>query len=176
MEKEKDYEENEGRIKKVFREIEEEDENEKSEKEVKRVRFKDGEGKEKNFLANLKKNQSEGYKNISNEIFRHFETDPSKIKDDKDFEKLQVIHKWAFAEGRTLDEGLKKLRELEIRLGYPTGRDSKWDKPYNFILMENKISDLKAKQDSLKGASWEVRSYLDRTEADNDLKRLPDFY
>ena len=141
------------RIKDVFRSMEE--------PEVKRVKFEDSKGNKKDFLANLKADQERGWRDISPAIWEFFETEPSKLSD-KDAEKLKDISKHAFSQGRSLSEGLKLLRDLQIQVGFPRGREKSFEKIWEFVAMENQIKDLKARQQALEGATYDIRSYIVR--------------
>lgn len=162
MEKEdfadKDYEpldEGAERIKDTFRSIEDE------EPEVKRVKFEDSKGQKKDFLANVKADQERGWRDISPAIWEFFETDPSKLSD-KEAEKLKDISKFAFSDNRSLSEGLRKLREIQIQVGLPRGQEKSYDKIWEFVAIENQVKDLQARQHALEGPTYDIRSYIVR--------------
>lgn len=85
---------------------------------------------------------------VNLEILRFFDVPYNEVCKGNNEEELKEIEKWAFKE-ETLGDGLEKLRKLEIQLGYPTGRDTRFNKIYRWIKMEKAIDDLKARQRSL---------------------------
>ncbi len=63
--------------------------------------------------------------------------------------KLKEISDWTFQDVETLGDGLTKLKNLEIKLGYPRPDEQRYDKLYNWILIQRDITELQKKQRAL---------------------------
>lgn len=88
------------------------------------------------------------YDSVPIDIYRFFSLDLASV-DAKDVSKLKEISSWALKGSDSIGEGLKKLRDLEIRLGMPRGKETRYDKIFNWVGYQNKINDLKQRQESL---------------------------
>ncbi|MDD3374492.1 MAG: hypothetical protein PHY73_02075 [Candidatus Omnitrophica bacterium] len=136
----------EDRIKDIFKNIQEDDE----EQNIKKTTFIDMEsGQQRTLIEKLHEEQKDGWRGIKKDILHFFKTSPTKLND-TEAKKLKVISDWAFSEGRSLDEGLQKLRSLEIELGMPRGKkEDRWDKIFIHVQMEKQINDLRKQQKAL---------------------------
>ena len=90
-----------------------------------------------------------GIPTVQWDILRFFDVDMNDLNRGSTQENLKEIEEWAFKDVETLGDGLKKLRDLEISLGMPTGRDTRVTRLHRWVAMERHINDLKARQRSL---------------------------
>jgi len=98
-------------------------------------------------IAEVLETEKESYKDVPKDVYKFFKTNIGTIKN-VEIKKLQKIAKWAF-DDTDLEEGIKKIRELEIRLGSPSKGEEKWDRMYNFVQISKDIRELKKKQKAL---------------------------
>lgn len=63
--------------------------------------------------------------------------------------KLEKISKWAMDTSETLGDGLMKMKNLEIHLGVPTGNQSRYDKMFNWVRIQETIDEMRKKQEAL---------------------------
>lgn len=90
------------------------------------------------------------YRGVPIDIIKFFDMDITEV-DGKRREHLSTISKWAFNEVETLGHGMKRLRDLEIKLGSPRADQSRVDKIYNWVRFQEKIEDLKLRQEAVSG-------------------------
>ena len=70
--------------------------------------------------------------------------------DAKTTRTLKEISQWAFTDVDTVGDGLLKLKQLEMRLGIPSGNETREDKLFNWIKMQKQIEDLQKRQEALR--------------------------
>ena len=87
-------------------------------------------------------------RDIGIDIMRYFNVDFN--TDRKVLDKLEEISKWAFRDVETTGDGLMKLKRLEMKLGIPTGNDTRENKIYNWIRIQQQIDDLHKRQEALR--------------------------
>ena len=88
------------------------------------------------------------YEQVPIDIYRFFDTPVGSI-DSKDVKILKEISDWAFNGVETLGDGLIRLRNLEIKLGVPTGKDKRPDKIWRWVKMQRNIEDLQKRQEAI---------------------------
>ena len=83
------------------------------------------------------------------DVYRFFDMDLS-VTGAGDIKKLKAISDWAFTGSETLGDGLTKLRNLEIKLGSPSGNERRHDKLFIWVKMQQQVEELMKRQDSLR--------------------------
>ena len=89
------------------------------------------------------------YRDVPIDVYRFFNTEIATV-DGGNLDKLKVVSEWAFRDVETLGDGLKKLRDLEIKLGSSTN-GKRWDKMFNWIQIQRHIDDMRKRQEALSG-------------------------
>lgn len=82
------------------------------------------------------------------DILRYFNIELN--ADSKTMDKLKEISDWAFQGVDTVGDGLMKLKELELKLGIPSGNDTRENKIYNWIRIQQQIANLQKQQEALR--------------------------
>jgi len=82
------------------------------------------------------------------DIFRFFAVNNDTL-DTNVTKKLKTISDWAFADVETLGDGLMKLKNLEIKVGCPRHNEQRYDKIYNWVLVQRDIEELTKKQKAM---------------------------
>ena len=85
---------------------------------------------------------------IPPDIYRFFGM-PMYEEDQSVTNKLEKISKWATGDTETMGDALLKLKHLEIELGIPTGNQTRWDKLFNWVRIQETIEELRKKQKAL---------------------------
>ena len=88
------------------------------------------------------------YEQVPVDVYAFFDA-PVGSMTSKEVERLKDISDWAFSGSRTLGDGLQKLRSLEIQLGMPTGKDTRQDKIWRWVKMQQQIEDLMKRQGAI---------------------------
>ncbi|MHA1853874.1 MAG: hypothetical protein ACTSUF_10280 [Candidatus Heimdallarchaeaceae archaeon] len=88
------------------------------------------------------------YEEVPVDVFRFFNLLSEQV-DNKELDMLKDISKWAFEGVETLGDGLRKLKQLEIQLGVPTGNDRRHDKMWRWIKMQRQIDELRKRQEAV---------------------------
>ena len=84
-------------------------------------------------------------------IFSHFNIDISS-SNEKDRVRLKEIYSWANDDGvKDIGDMLLKIKTLENSLGSPTIGESRVDRVWRWVALQNRITDLRKQQDSIKG-------------------------
>ena len=99
-------------------------------------------------VSEVLETEKESYKDVPKPVYKFFKANIGTIKS-QEIKKLQKISKWAFDDDTDLEEGIKKIRELEIKLGSPSKGETRWDRMYNFVQIAKDIQELKKKQKAL---------------------------
>lgn len=81
------------------------------------------------------------------DVLRFFNVDFN--VDGKTMTQLKEISDWTFDNAPTVGDGMLKLRHLEIKLGQPTGNESRIDKLHRWIRLQRNIDDLRKRQEAL---------------------------
>ena len=79
------------------------------------------------------------YEDVPIDIYKFFNQDLVSTNP-RELDQLKDISKWTFKDASTLDDGLRKLRNLEIKLGMPGGSETRKDKLWNWIAYNNRQS------------------------------------
>lgn len=83
------------------------------------------------------------------DVLRFFGVNFDEINQGDTLEQLKSIEQWAFKDKSTLGDALGKMRDLEIQLGTPHNNETKYNRMYNWIKMEEHINDIRGRQKSL---------------------------
>lgn len=89
------------------------------------------------------------YNDVPVDVYRFFGIDTLTL-DSRNLDKLKDISQWAFEGVETLGDGLKKLRDLEVKLG-SASVGKRWDKMYNWVKIQKHIEDMLKRQEALSG-------------------------
>lgn len=65
-------------------------------------------------------------------------------------DKIKAVSDWAFSSSETTGDAMIKLRNLEMKLGSPTGNEKRYDRLYNWVKMEKQIIDMRKRQEALR--------------------------
>jgi hypothetical protein len=84
---------------------------------------------------------------VAVDVLRYFNTDYT--ADGKTLDLLKEISEWTFKDVETVGDGMLKLKHLEIKLGQPTGNESRIDKIHRWIALQKHIDDLMKRQEAL---------------------------
>lgn len=90
------------------------------------------------------------YDGIPIDILRFFNIDLGNIEN-KVKDQLVAVSKWAFNGVESLGDGMKKLRDLEIKLGSPRMDETRYGRLFNWVRFESQIQDLKKRQEAVSG-------------------------
>jgi len=90
------------------------------------------------------------YDQIPIDVYRFFNVNLGTM-DKTEITELQEISKWAFNDSETVGDALVKLRNLEMKLGLPSGKETRQQKLSNWVRMERQIVDLRKRQEALNG-------------------------
>jgi hypothetical protein len=90
------------------------------------------------------------YDGVPIDILRFFNVDLSDIPR-KDRDQLAAISKWALKDAETLGQGMKRLRDLEIKLGSPRLDETRAGRLYNWVKLQYQIDDLRQRQEAVSG-------------------------
>jgi len=82
------------------------------------------------------------------DIFRFFAINNDTL-DTSVTKKLKDISDWTFKGVETLGDGLMKLKDLEVKLGSPRPNEARYDKIYNWVLVQRDIEELQKKQKAM---------------------------
>ena len=99
----------------------------------------------KSVLGDMLEKDKTEYKDVPIDVYKFFKANIGKISE-TEIKKLKKISKWIFDGDTDLEAGLKKLRDLEIKLGLPRSDEYKWDKIFNHLGIEANIKELEKKQ------------------------------
>ena len=83
------------------------------------------------------------------DIMRFFRADFNTPQ--RELQKMKEIADWAYKDVETAGDGLMKLRDLEIKLGQPAGDDTRLNKLYRWIRLQETIDEMRKKQEALNG-------------------------
>jgi hypothetical protein len=92
---------------------------------------------------------TQSFDNIPVDVYRFF-GETIGLLSEKEKEKLSTVSDWAFKEVTTIGDGLLKLRNLEMRLGTPTGNESRYDRLFTWVKMQRQIEDMQKRQEALR--------------------------
>lgn len=70
--------------------------------------------------------------------------------DGREKDKVKAVSEWAFKDSETTGDAMIKLRNLEMKLGSPTGNEKRYDRLYNWVKMEKQIMDMRKRQEALR--------------------------
>lgn len=90
------------------------------------------------------------YDGIPIDVLRFFNIDLGDIPR-RDRDQMASISKWAFDGAETLGQGMKRLRDLEIKLGTPRLDETRAGRLYNWVKLQYQIDDLKQRQEAVSG-------------------------
>ena len=70
--------------------------------------------------------------------------------DGRDKDKVKAVSDWAFEGVEGCGDAMIKLRNLEMKLGSPTGNEKRYDRLYNWVKMDRQIQDMRKRQEALR--------------------------
>lgn len=70
--------------------------------------------------------------------------------DGRDKDKVKTVSDWAFDGAETTGDAMIKLRNLEMKLGSPTGNEKRYDRLFNWVKMDRQIQDMRKRQEALR--------------------------
>jgi hypothetical protein len=82
------------------------------------------------------------------DIMRFFDIEFLHNKNEGEMKKLRDIADWTFQGSETLGDGMKKLRDLEIKLGTPN-HETRQNKIWTWIKFQKQIEDLHKRQEAV---------------------------
>jgi predicted porin len=65
-------------------------------------------------------------------------------------DKVKSVSDWAFQGTETVGDAMIKLRNLEMKLGSPSGNEKRYDRLYNWVKMDRQIQDMRKRQEALR--------------------------
>ena len=65
-------------------------------------------------------------------------------------DKVKSVSEWAFDGVETTGDAMIKLRNLEMKLGSPSGNEKRYDRLYNWVKMDRQIQDMRKRQEALR--------------------------
>lgn len=87
------------------------------------------------------------YNGVPVDMFSYFDI-PINSNDKNLPERLSKILLWA-NDKETIGDKLQKLRDLENQLGVPRGGESRIERLYRYVVLADRINDLRKRQDAL---------------------------
>jgi len=88
------------------------------------------------------------YEEIPVDVYRHFDLNMGLVES-KDIDELKAISSWAFKDAETVGDAMLNIRNLEMKLGTPTGHESRINRVSNWVRLQKQIDDLKNRQESI---------------------------
>jgi len=65
-------------------------------------------------------------------------------------DKVKSVSEWAFDGVETTGDAMIKLRNLEMKLGSPSGNEKRYDRLFNWVKMDRQIQDMRKRQEALR--------------------------
>lgn len=90
------------------------------------------------------------YDGVPIDILRFFNIDLGNVEN-KVKDQLLEISKWAFDGSETLGDGMRKLKDLEIKLGSPRLDETRHGRLYNWVRFQRQIDDMRKRQEAISG-------------------------
>jgi len=89
------------------------------------------------------------YKEVPIDVFRAFEMEMSKVND-REIDRLKDIFSWAKKDSETLGDAMQKISRLEHQLGSPAIGETRYNKIWLWVKLQNQKDDLDKRQDTLR--------------------------
>lgn len=88
------------------------------------------------------------YDGVDVAIYNMFDIDLGKASD-VEKSRLKDIFEWSMQDGKSIGDGMMKIKTLENKLGQPPIGMSRVSKLWNWISIQRKIDDMTKRQDAL---------------------------